>query len=147
MLNIIRYFSGSTKNLTPYSNTTATEVDSAGFRKVVGKRSRKDTVTGQRIASDIFKGVTKTLDIYVGRCESAVNCDILKSYIETDIKITVLDCECVSPATSSSKSFKVTVSAVDRDRLLDATLWPVDICVRKFFKYKSNGITQSNRNH
>ena len=81
----------------------------------------------------------------MGRCESTVSFNILRSYIETDIKINVVTCESVSPADSNARSFKVTVSAADRDKLLDPTLWPVGVCIRKFFRYRSNGISQSGR--
>ena len=136
--------SGSRSNLTGRSGAhgaslSGRSADSSGSGK------RKDVVTGQRKSTASIKGVSKTLDIYVGRCHSSTDSDSIKHYILTESEVKVIDCEIVSTADSITKAFKVTVSASDRDKLLDADLWPENICIRNFFNFKRNGRSRTNK--
>ena len=87
-----------------------------------------------------MKGVKKKLDIYIGRCDSEVDCEVIIDYINgLQLNINGITCECLSSDDSIIKSFKVSVFAEDRDKLLNAELWPENVIVRKFFTSRNNG--------
>ena len=86
-----------------------------------------------------IRATCKTLDIYVGRCEKSADCNAIIDYVKNDCKINVIECICVFADNSPAKSFKVTVNANDRDSLLQESLWPENICVRKYFKSRNHG--------
>lgn len=48
----------------------------------------------------------------------------------------MIECTSVNTASGSHCSFKVTVNANERDKLLDADFWPVGIMVKKFINLK-----------
>ena len=79
------------------------------------------------------------MDIYIGRLDPSVSGDDLTTYIENDLGVNSVSCSCLSKLNAEIKSFKVTVNADDRDRLLDGRLWPENIIVRKFFPTRNNG--------
>ena len=78
------------------------------------------------------------MDVYVGRFDSSVTCDDMKSYINDEISVNMISCICLSSADAQVKSFEVTVYAEDRDMLLDENLWPENVFVRKYFSSKNN---------
>ena len=109
--------------------------------KLVRRNKRKrEIITGKKKTdSSGIRGIVKTLDIYVGRCDKSVDCALISNYIENDLNVNVTECICVSNKDSKVNSFKVTVRACDRDSLLQDNLWPENICVRKYFKSRNNG--------
>lgn len=106
--------------------------------QVVRRKKKREHITGLKKTDGTFKGIGRTLDVFIGRCDLSVDSNIIKNYISNDIGISVLSCECISAESSRVKSFKVTVAAVDRDKLLVDSLWPVDVSVRKFYKPRKN---------
>ena len=104
-----------------------------------GNRKKHDIITGKKKSLCNIRATCKTLDIYVGRCEKSVDCNAIIDYVKNDCKINVIECICVSADNSPVKSFKVTVNASDRDSLLQESLWPENICVRKYFKPRNHG--------
>ena len=70
----------------------------------------------------------------MGRCEASVTPEILTNYIKSDLKVNVVNCECISVENLDTKSFKVSVASSDRDSLLKPDLWPENIHIRKYFK-------------
>ena len=56
-----------------------------------------------------------------------------------------MSCVCLSGDDSDIKSFKVTVSYDDRDVVLDASIWPENITVRKYYKKRSMVDSSNNR--
>ena len=56
----------------------------------------------------------------------------------SDNGIQISKCEAIKSLSTTSKSFKVTVRASQRDKLLDANFWPENILVRKFFNRSGN---------
>lgn len=99
------------------------------------KKRKKDVITGQKKEVTTIKAVQKSLDIYVGRCNASVDCDTLKSYVsDLNMDIDIISCTCLSSNLSDVKSFKISVHLNDRDKLLNAELWPENIIVRKYYK-------------
>ena len=95
-------------------------------------------IRGQKKSFGTFRGVKGTLDVYIGRCDMSVDANILKKYIQDEIGLNIVNCECLSNDHAHSRSFKVSVTADKRDTLLDANLWSEDIVVRKYFKPRNN---------
>ena len=114
-------------------------LENSEWQLVNGRRKKKDTIRGVKKISGAVKGVRKTMDVYVGRLDSSVTCDDLKSYINDEISVNMISCICLSSADAQVKSFKVTVYAEDRDILLNENLWPENVFVRKYFSSKNNG--------
>ena len=81
-----------------------------------------------------IRGIENTMDVYISRCAESVTSDIISKYIEDETKIKVINCSGLSHENSEVQSFKVTVPSGDRDALLDGSLWPENVLVRKFFK-------------
>ena len=77
------------------------------------------------------------MDVYVGRCVKSVTEDALGKYNKDEASVDVVNCVCLSNDNSDIKSFKVTVAVKDRDALLDASIWPEYISVRKYFKKRN----------
>jgi len=107
--------------------------------KLVSRRKRDTTVRGEKKSEGSFRGVGRSLDLYVGRCDKSFTRKILENYMKTDIGIEVLNCECISSDSLDTKSFKVSVAANDRNNLLNQNLWLEHIRVRKYFKPRSHG--------
>ena len=121
---------------------TETERSSGQWKTIDRRRKKKEVITGQKKMDSkncTIKGIGKTLDVYIGRCDASVTSELITEYIESELKVGVVGCLCVSADQSSIKSFKVTVQASDRDKLLEASLWPENVCVRKYFKPKNHG--------
>ena len=108
---------------------------------VQNKRAR-NTVKGSKTSSGSLKGVQDSRDLYVGRCDPQVSDEDLIKYVKEDLKIHVIACKAISKDEAPVKAFKLTTRAEDSEKLLDATLWPEYIRVRKFFM-KSN-VTRTN---
>ena len=110
--------------------------ENSEWQLVNGRRKKKDTIRGVKISGAV-KGVRKTMDVYVGRLDSSVTCDDLKSYINDEISVNMISCICLSSADAQVKSFKVTVYAEDRDMLLDENLWPEMFLYVSIFRVKT----------
>ena len=53
--------------------------------------------------------------------------------LDTDVE----KCELLTTKISSCESFKATIRAPDRDKLLDPAFWPEGVVARKFFDSKN----------
>ena len=110
--------------------------DDGDWTVVDHRRKKNTTIRGSKKNNDLsaVKGIGNTIDVYVGKCVKSVTEDALGKYIKDQAGIDVVNCICLSDDNSDIKSFKVTVAAKDRDALLDASIWPENISVRKYFK-------------
>ena len=85
-----------------------------------------------------FKGLAKTLDIYVGNVVMESSSDDISDYVANELEINVVNCEELkSQYVRNTKSFKLTVAAGDREQLLHPNLWPESVTVRKFYSSRS----------
>ena len=102
----------------------------------VQRRRRRSFITGSKAAaSDNFKGVEETRDIYVGRCNSTVSANTITRYVKREFNIDAT-CECITQRDIEVKAFKVTVNLSESNALLDANKWPLNVRVRKFYTRK-----------
>ena len=67
-------------------------LENSEWQLVNGRRKKKDTIRGVKKISGAVKGVRKTMDVYVGRLDSSVTCDDLKSYINDEISVNMISC-------------------------------------------------------
>ena len=98
------------------------------------KTNKISYVVGNRVSEDTFKGAKKQLDLYLGNIDIDCSCDTIRDNLANDFKVNVIDCSELK-VTKYSKSFKITVLAVDRDKLLNPAIWPTGVTCRKFFNY------------
>ena len=84
--------------------------------------SRKDTG---------LKGIKETRDLYIGWCHTFVSIDEIVKYINDVTGIQPISGIQISKPEVTVKAFKVTVGSSDIEKLLDAEVWPENICVRK----------------
>ena len=59
--------------------------------------------------------------------------DDIKTYIDNELGIQIKECTKVSSNDAPVKAFKVTVKALDAGKMMDQTVWPENIRVRKFY--------------
>ena len=119
--------------------TEDADEDNSRWQVVSRQRRKKNGIHGSKKCDSGIRGVKRTMDIYIGRLDPSVSGDDLTTYIENDLGVNSVSCSCLSKLNAEIKSFKVTVNADDRDRLLDGRLWPENIIVRKFFSTRNNG--------
>ena len=101
-----------------------------GWTPAARSRRNRSTIKGNRKGVSSLKGANQTMDIYVGRCDSTVTADILKTYIENEVNIPIVSCSELSNGRSDVTAFfKVSVINVNRDKLLMADVWPENIRV------------------
>ena len=104
----------------------------------VQMKRKRETIKGMRKIAGVFNGAKRTAALYIGRCDPSVTPDVLKNYIDTELKFPIISCTQISNENSEVKSFKVLVEADVLSDLLGPSMWPENIVVLKFF---------FNRNH
>ena len=98
------------------------------------KSNKSNYVIGNRVSENTFKGAKKHLDLFLGNVDIDSDCDMIRNYINSEFKVNVIDCSEIK-VTKYSKSFKISVLAVERDMLLNPDFWPTGVTCRKFFNY------------
>ena len=114
-----------------------------GSNEVRGRRRNAGIIgTRKGNVSTNIKSANRRLDVYVGNLDSSSTCESISEYVSNDNDIKVFDC---IELTSNQyfKSFKLTVSSNDRDKLLVSDLWPEGIICRKFYS-KNKQSTKNN---
>lgn len=123
------------------SQTVQSPVSSGGrppvsmpTKTIPKKRTNARGVFGNKKPSPSVKiaGVVRDLDVFVGRCVLGTTCQELMDYCSEE-GVHVKKCEVIKTKSVSSTSFKLTLAANVRDRLLTPDFWPEDIVVRKFY--------------
>ena len=99
--------------------------------------SRKNLIMGKKKNSSGIGGGLKIFDIYVGGCNPDCTEENITSYCREN-GISIKKCEGLSSTHEWSKSFKVSSTLEDREKLLDGEFWPEGVHVRKFFRAKSS---------
>ena len=107
--------------------------------QLVQTKRKRETIKGTRKVAGEFKGAKRTAALYIGRCDPSVTPDVLKKYIDTELKIPIISCTQISNENSEVKSFKVLVEADVLIDLLGPSMWPENIVVRKFFYNRNHG--------
>ena len=96
-----------------------------------------NVVKGSKQSTGALKGVRDSKDLYVGRCNPDVKTEDIKNYVKDEAGIDVIYCCIISKDDAPVKAFKITVIAEDADKLLDPSIWPNNIRVRKYFSRTS----------
>ena len=111
--------------------------------QVVNRRKRTfEGIKGTQKGESGLKGVSESFDIYIGRCSPHTSVDNINNFVNDVLKVPTIGCVSISGNESKVKAFKLTVSAEDREKLLDASIWPENIRVRKYFYSRFNARKQ-----
>ena len=93
-------------------------------------------ISGKRTSDVRLRAAPRILDVFLGGCGLDTTPEIIMDYCKKyDIELT--KCESVASKSEHHKCFKVSVSAENRDALLDGEFWPVGTFVGKFYKRKA----------
>ena len=107
--------------------------------QLVQRKNKRDVIKGNKKSGNVFKGITRSVDLYIGRCDPSVSVEAIRQYILNESNIEVSNCICLASDEAVAKSFKVTVSPDERDKLMNVALWPENIVVRKYYNSRNNG--------
>ena len=107
---------------------------------ISNKKNSRNLIVGNKQFTEgcKIKSAPRFLGIYVGNCDTSIDCNVLKEYIMNETNITVKACELISHADAQMRSFKVTVNVSERDQLLSANVCPVGVTCRKFLNKRKN---------
>ena len=99
-------------------------------------RQQRSAISGTRTSVSELSGGTRIFDLYVGGCKADTTIVKLTEYCLKN-GVEVKNCEELQNTSDWVKSFKISVTLEDREKLLEADLWPCGITVRKFFKARA----------
>ena len=99
-------------------------------------KRRNANICGMKTSNDLV-GVERVMDIFLGGCSKDTTCEMIKAYCSTN-KMVIKKVEALQTKSEWYQPFKISLGAAERDRLLDAELWPKDCFVRKYFKARVN---------
>ena len=127
--------------------TSGRQVNRSDNWQLVQRKRKSGTIKGSKITIGGLTGVKDLKDLYIGRCSNTSDIDTVTDYIREEFGISVVSCVCISNSESSVKSFKVSVQSDECEKLLDGSLWPENIRVRKFFNksFKHGTTSRGNR--
>ena len=94
------------------------------YKGILGKKSH-DNLS--------IKAVSRYLDVFIGRVDPGVTMDDLIEYIRKTFNISVVNIAQLEIRSDNFIAFKVTVKAMEREKLFNADLWPEDLIVDKFY--------------
>ena len=103
---------------------------------------QRTTIAGTRTSDSAISGGTRIYDVYVGGCQPEATTEMISEYCSEN-GVTLKKCEALNSASSWVKSFKISVTSEDREKLLVGEFWPSGINVRKFFRGKARNEHQS----
>ena len=117
-------------------NNSSSNVGNSRQQKQRNSKQNKSIITGTRTSNSSISGGTRIYDVYVGGCSNDTSTDSLKSYCSEN-GVDLKSCELLQAASSWVRSFKISSTLEDRDKLLKGDFWPCGIIVRKFFKART----------
>ena len=99
---------------------------------------RRSDIRGNReMVLGNFKGVVPLVNVYVGGCSLETTPADVKAYCENDLKVDVKECVDLISKSEYTKSFRVMVDAVSREKVLKSDMWPCNVVIRKFYTPRS----------
>ena len=110
-------------------------IDPEGFQLVQNKNKKRKNIIGLRKASGItnLKSAPRKLDIYLGNCDLTVTPEDVKEYILKEVNIHIDECVQLNCKDPKCKSFRISVDIKEKNKILNANVWPEEIICRKFF--------------
>ena len=103
-------------------------------RRSVVRSRPQNKIFGTKVLEGGLSGAQRELDVFVGRCQIGTTGDEILQYCSEN-GVEPVKCENVNTVSRNHCSFKVTVSANDRNKLLNADFWPVGAMVKKFMNF------------
>ena len=96
------------------------------------QRQRREVITGRRTSNSDFANDEPVVDIFLGGCKTTATTDVIEAYC-TRNGVTLKKCEPLNSRNEWNKCFKLSVTLVDREKILDGGFWPCGVYVRKFY--------------
>ncbi|KAK4310936.1 hypothetical protein Pmani_017541 [Petrolisthes manimaculis] len=124
-----------------------------GWTLVKGRKRNQDYqrkvttgVRGSKKSDGLsFKGVTRSIDVFIGRVDNDATEKDLTDYIKDVFKIEVIASCKLNIRSFDHQAFKVTVKLSEREILFNEALWPEEIVVDKFFNRFRGTETQTSK--
>lgn len=118
---------------------TSVSNDDSGYTMVDRRnRKKKSFITGNKTSCGAFKGAAATRDFYVGRCDTGVQEKDVFDFVKNTIKVNIISCETLSKSGASVKAFKIKIHAEDSEKVVNDSVWPENIRVRKYYNSSVN---------
>ena len=84
------------------------------------------------LQSDVVEGAPPPRrDFFLSRMKKTTDDDVLKNFIK-DQGIALVDLRLVSNENAIYKSYKLSVSVDDKDKVMSPNLWPKGVCIEKW---------------
>lgn len=101
--------------------------------QVFKPRTSSPPVIGNKEGDFVLKSVPRLHFVHVSRLSPGTGAENVRSFVQRTCDVHSCE-ELQTRYPSSYSSFKVGVSAEDVDKLLDASIWPKGVLVRRFFR-------------
>ena len=118
--------------------------DEESWTTVNRRRNARKVIKGSKKFNGSLIAASEYRDIYIGRCHVSVTSEIIEDYAKNEIGIEVLGCSCISRDGVNIKAFRLSVRSEDSEKILDASLWPENVYVRKFVRKVFNSYNSFN---
>ena len=124
------------------NGTSSENQDNKERKTFYSRRSRRKNssaaITGSKNTNLSFKGIERTVDVFIGRVQVSSTtediCDYIKRNFEIDVhKVIKLDIK-----SENYNCFKVNINLKDREKLFSSELWPEGVVVNKFYSKKKS---------
>ena len=99
----------------------------------IRKRQNNNIYGTRKEDSNGFKAAKRFSALFIGKVDTSVHIDSIKTYIENTFKVNINVIEKLEIKADRHNAFKVEIEACDFDRLYDSEMWPENIIVRKFY--------------
>ena len=133
--------------LTLHSSTAASDLpsqrhqDGDGVWHTVSRnrfhRKRNERISGTRKNDSSLVGAPRVYDVYLGGLSKDADEAKINAYVSKN-GVNMIKCEMLKASNDWHRSFKLSMSSADRDKLLKAEFWPEGVFVRKFYKPKGS---------
>ena len=101
---------------------------------------RRNVVFGTKEQNASLASSEKISEIFVGGCSKEATDEELKEYCNNN-GVPVKKCELLNQTSEWSRSFKLSINANHREKILSADFWPAGIYVRHFYRAKHRNST------
>ena len=98
--------------------------------------SRRGNIAGTRQSAGGLSTAPKILDVFLGGCGQDTDPNAILEYCRRE-GVEPKKCEPLQTRSDFRKSYKISVLATDRDKLLDAEFWPQGFYVGKYYRPRS----------
>ena len=100
-------------------------------------RPNYNIMGAKKTSHNNFKGVKRTVDVFLGRVVKTAAIEDISNYIEETFNVTPISLEPIKIGSKVFNAFKLTVLLDQRDKLFNADMWPEDVVVKKYYSRRS----------